>query len=72
MTGEMAAQLEEHLGSRMSHFKMGGIEICLYVRTVISEEETDKAERRGITQTEKSLKVMRVVVIGQAKDWPLI
>lgn len=44
MIGEMVAQLQDHLGPRMSHAQMGDSGICFMLRAAISEEETDKAE----------------------------
>ena len=46
MTGKIVASLEEYLGLRRHHFKMGDIGICI-LRAVVPEEEIDKAEQRG-------------------------
>lgn len=46
MTGKIVASLEEYLGFRANHFRMGDTGICI-LRAVISEEDTDKAEQRG-------------------------
>lgn len=51
MIGEMVAQLQEHLGPRMSHVQMGDSGICM-LRVAISEEEADKTESMALTQTE--------------------